>query len=71
MASISKPSRSEIIDGMATGGEERREPGMGKQAVAGAVAAVIGLRLSGPLGAVAGGAATPYLAALIDNVTEE
>ena len=56
---------------MATEDEEWREPDLGKQAIAGAVAAVVGLRLSGPLGAAVGGAVTPYLAALIDNVTEE
>ncbi len=66
-----KTNRSATIDSMATDGEEQCEPGIGKQAVTAAVAAGIGVRLGGPLGAVAGAGMTPYLTALVENVVDE
>jgi hypothetical protein len=47
------------------------QPGLGTQAVTGALAAAAGARLGGVLGAAAGAGATPYLVALVDNVRDE
>ena len=66
-----KTNCSATIDSMATDGDEQREPGIGEQAVTAAVAAGIGVRLGGPLGAVAGAGMTPYLTALVGNVVDE
>jgi hypothetical protein len=62
---------SETIISMTTDDEDQSEGGIGKQAVVGAVAAVVGYQLGGPLGAAVGGGMTPYLAALVDNVIAE
>jgi hypothetical protein len=56
---------------MATEPEERREPGIGMQAIVGAVATGAGARLGGWPGAAAGGWVAPYLLELVDKVRDE
>jgi hypothetical protein len=47
------------------------DPSVGKQAIAGAIGALVGQRLAGLPGAVAGSASVPYILALIDQVQAE